>query len=264
MNFRSIRIILFLFLVISPTLSKAVLNYQESGRRDVFTLVLSWPGGAANQFETLYLTADNRASDASDGRDGPKVSLGNTVINSYSLSSDNQRLAGDARPYKTYYIDYRLGLYVRQAGSFTYSLDKTSMINNCARAVFIYDRMHPEKGYTNLLADGAKYDFEITAADMSNPYIENRFYIRIYAAEVAKKNVDMGKWTDTSSWESGKLPVSNTPVLIPRSTSLVISENDKVEIGELINYGTLVNSGSLQTEEEIAVPLRESDPLPYE
>lgn len=245
---------------------RAELPYQEKGKiLDGFRWIVSWPGAVENDYvsERLLLVTHNDAKEGTDSYDGPKLGEDNSVIVQYTISGNNEKLYADYKPYGTYYTDYQIGLIVKQPKVFKFQL--TPVVNTCGRIVFLYDKKYPDQSPINMLESGSYYEFEVTAADLiSGPLSFNdRFYVRIYAAEIAKENLTVGNWSDSASWESGALPNATVPVVVPGSSSLTIDSSDNIVIGSLANYGMITNNGSLEVKEGIELRTESGDPLPW-
>ncbi|GHT05741.1 hypothetical protein FACS189423_10240 [Bacteroidia bacterium] len=253
----SIMLIFLSFLSYSQTLPPNA-SLDKSGRgeeKDKFYLQLTSLTFPSIELEEVTLVVNTRmdSTKTSDDSDlmgsNPQwkfsvLGYDNGQMN-YPLKTDRR---GRGEYDKNYYVDFPLSQHFSELVGTRYNLhlDKSS-VNKAAVVVRLYDLQHPEHAFINLLSED--YEFVSEAEEK-----DKRFIVRVYAANLFKKDAVDNKWNNANNWIGGQVPGLSTNaridncVVIPAGKTVVIQNGENITLNTLLNSGTLtVNEGASLT-----------------
>ena len=245
----------------------AILPYQRTLlNMDNCKLGLLPPNVSKIDFEDLYYNNPGWVYCISDSRINPPCTPDMNHTNQFNFWIINgvARNIYDRRNYTTYYIDYPLGISIKDAGDYTFYCAGNHVgrpdlaVNSCVTLLYLYDKKVSDTApIANLLEGGVEYSFTITPTEVASGVIQitNRFFVRMIAAYLSTENYE-GMWNDADSWQGGIIPgsssaVPNSHVIINESSIIRTSSSDNFTTGFLTNYGYLENNGSLKFNEGV-------------
>lgn len=217
--------------------------YKGQGELDIFTFFIK--SGAIK--ERIGVGMDNSMSAGCNYAQGDAVkNLGSGAFNAYIVADDNgDELFMKYKPYSNFYVDFRLELVVRTVATEPYTVTLGVITRQDAmKVVQFIDKEKPESEWVNILT--ADYSFTLPAA---RGKYSDRFVLRVYGADIPKLSSAPLDWNSPSSWQSGKLPQSDSHVHILQGSSVKTRPADNINIEILSTLGYLENNGRLNVKD---------------